>query len=130
MEKSLTSEQIHEFVRNGFLILRLPEGEVSASIHEKIYNFGLTYIQLGPELGNNIYPACAELDHIVTAPTLTRALKALLGPDYQLHRHRALHVSSLQGDQDWHKDASWGLRRMRTHRPRWAMAMYYSVLDG
>lgn len=75
--------------------------------------------------GNNVYPVCRELEHILSSPTCAGALESVLGPGYCLHRHRALHQSSLQGDQDWHKDSFWGERRMRTHYPRWAMVMYY-----
>ena len=95
---------------------------------------------------NNIYPAipvcscaraklrvwCAymgarssaqEMAQIFEDPSVVAALTAVLGEGYAMHGHRALHTSR-DHDQSWHKDSYWGVRRLRHHRPRWAMAMY------
>ena len=53
---------------------------------------------------------------------MAEPLRAILGEGYVMHAHRALHTTA-DKDQGWHKDSYWGVRRMRHHRPRWAMAM-------
>merc|ERR1712048_39908 len=42
-----------------------------------------------------------------------------------MHAHRHMHSSPVQRDQKWHKDSYWGTRKLRHHRPRWMMALYY-----
>jgi HEAT repeat protein len=50
----------------------------------------------------------------------------VVGPDYVMHPHRALHNNMPGSDaQRIHMDSYWGyLRRVRNHRCRWAMIMY------
>ena len=55
---------------------------------------------------------------------MRQALTAVLGDGYMLHAHRHLHVSS-DSNQMWHKDSYWGFRKIRKHRPRWLMMLYY-----
>eukprot|EP01052_Picozoa_sp_SAG31_P036806 SAG31_NODE_4647_length_3070_cov_2.252777_1_plen_137_part_10 len=45
-------------------------------------------------IGNNIYPGNANLGSMLASPTIRGALTSVLGPDYGMHLHRALHVSS------------------------------------
>ena len=62
-------------------------------------------------------------------PQVRQALTAVLGENYLLHGHRHLHVSA-SSNQMWHKDSYWGLRKVRRHRPRWCMMLYYPPPGG
>jgi hypothetical protein len=76
--------------------------------------------------GNNLLPAVPELAQVFADPVVRGALTSVVGPDYVMHPHRALHNNIPGSDaQRMHKDSYWGyLRRVRNHRSRWAMIMY------
>eukprot|EP00927_Polykrikos_kofoidii_P077909 TRINITY_DN74795_c0_g1_i1.p1 TRINITY_DN74795_c0_g1~~TRINITY_DN74795_c0_g1_i1.p1 ORF type:complete len:648 (-),score=74.86 TRINITY_DN74795_c0_g1_i1:225-2123(-) len=121
-------EQLRTFAIDGCFLMRLPESEVPAKMHEAIYRRADEL--LPEELGNNIFPELAELENVLQAPSLVAALEAILGQGYRLSAHRWLHTPNM--NQPWHKDSYFGRRRMRSHRPRWVMALYYpqdTVLD-
>ena len=111
--------------RTGICCLQtqLPE-----SFHRAIYERFDTLIgddaKLNP--GNNLLPAVPELNRIFADPVVRGALTSVVGPDYVMHPHRALHNNPPGSDaQRMHKDSYWGyLRRVRNHRCRWAMIMY------
>jgi hypothetical protein len=43
-----------------------------------------------------------------------------------MHAHRHPHINRPGSKgQNWHKDSYWGYKKVRYHRPRWAMAFYY-----
>ena len=67
-----------------------------------------------------------ELNQVFADPVVRGALTSVVGPDYVMHPHRALHNNLPGSDaQRIHKDSYWGyLRRVRNHRCRWAMIMY------
>jgi len=121
----LTDEQMQSFVANGYLCLQttLPE-----SFHRQIYDRFDAMIggdaNLNP--GNNLLPACPEIGALFEDPAVTGALTSVLGTDYVMHPHRALH-NNVPGSpaQVMHKDSYWGYRRrVRNHRLRWVMIMY------
>ena len=68
--------------------------------------------------------AIPELHQVLEVPHVRQALTSILGDGYMLHGHRHLHVSS-ENNQMWHKDSYWGFRKVRKHRPRWLMMLYY-----
>mmetsp|Transcript_12501 Transcript_12501/g.29555 ORF Transcript_12501/g.29555 Transcript_12501/m.29555 type:complete len:601 (+) Transcript_12501:125-1927(+) len=116
---------LEHFIRRGYLVIpstTLPE------VNEAIRSKAEAIANIGPEatvlLGDDCLPAIPELMNVLEAAPLQAAMKAVLGEDYLLHGHRHLHLSSLQ-EQMWHKDSYWGFRRMRHHRPRWCMMLYY-----
>jgi hypothetical protein len=121
----LTDEQMQRFVAHGYLLLQtsLPE-----SFHRAIYERFDALIggdaNLNP--GNNLLPACPEIGALFQDPVVTGALTSVLGPDYVMHPHRALHNNEPGSPpQITHKDSYWGYRRrIRNHRARWAMIMY------
>ena len=80
--------------------------------------------QLRSDSVHRVRSQCAPPAQVFEDPTVAGALTSVLGEGYAMHGHRALHTTR-DADQSWHKDSYWGLRRMRHHRPRWAMAMYY-----
>ena len=121
----LTDEQMQRFIAHGYLLLRttLPE-----SFHRAIYDRfdGLIGGDANLNPGNNLLPACPEIDSLFQDPAVTGALQSVLGSDYVMHPHRALH-NNVPGSpaQNMHKDSYWGYRRrIRNHRARWAMIMY------
>jgi HEAT repeat protein len=121
----LTDDQMQRFVAHGYLCLQttLPE-----RFHRGIYDRFDQLIggdaNLNP--GNNLLPACPEIGALFADPAVTGALTSVLGPDYVMHPHRALHNNPPGSDaQRLHKDSYWGYtRRVRNHRLRWVMIMY------
>src|SRR5260370_18982562 len=116
---------MQRFVAHGYLLLQtqLPE-----SFHQRIFERFDALVgdeaKLNP--GNNLLPAVPELTQIFADPVVRGALTSVVGPDYVMHPHRALHNNSPGSEaQRLHKDSFWGyLRRVRSHRSRWAMIMY------
>jgi HEAT repeat protein len=123
--KLLTDAEMQRFVAHGYLCLRteLPES-FHRGIFERFYTLIGTEANLNP--GNNLLPAVPELNQIFADPVVRGALTSVVGPDYVMHPHRALHNNPPGSDaQRIHKDSYWGyLRRVRNHRSRWAMIMY------
>jgi HEAT repeat protein len=121
----LTDAQMQRFIAHGYLLLQtqLPE-----SFHRGIFERFDALIGAEAKLnpGNNLLPAVPELNRVFADPVVRGALTSVVGPDYVMHPHRALHNNPPGTEaQRFHKDSYWGyLRRMRNHRARWAMIMY------
>ncbi len=121
----LTDDEMQRFIAHGYLLLktRLPE-----SFHQNIYERFDKLIGIDAKLnpGNNLLPAVPELNQVFADPVVRGALTSVVGPDYVMHPHRALHNNPPGSDaQRLHKDSYWGyLRRVRNHRSRWVMIMY------
>jgi hypothetical protein len=124
--KLLTDTQIVEFIKSGFVVL--PLNELSADFHAQCADSIMEPWERNGRnnnwIGNNIYPGNANLGSVLATPTVRGALTSVLGPDYAMHLHRALHVSG-GNDQGFHKDTPEGGGPVRHMRPRWAMIMYY-----
>ena len=120
----LTDSQMIEFVKNGFVVLPLPElsPEYHAKCADSIMNPWEKNDRNNNWIGNNIFPANADLGPVLATPTVRGALSSVLGPDYAFHAHRALHVSG-SNDQGFHKDTPEGGGPIKHMRPRWAMIM-------
>lgn len=122
---ALPQEDLEHFLRRGYLIL--PSAGCS-SVHEGIFSKAAEIVSRGPHaaamLGDNVLPAIPELHEVLESPSVQKALTAVLGKDYLLHGHRHLHLSTSR-EQQWHKDSYWGFRKLRHHRPRWCMLLYY-----
>ena len=121
----LTDAQMQRFVAHGYLCLRteLPD-RFHRGIWERFDTLIGTEASLNP--GNNLLPAVPELNQVFADSVVRGALTSVVGPDYVMHPHRALHNNLPGSDaQRIHKDSYWGhLRRVRNHRCRWAMIMY------
>ena len=120
----LTDQQLQAFVANGFLVLKssLPE-----TYHRLIFErFDEVATGIG-HFGNNLLPLIPELVEFFDDPVVKGALTSVLGRDYSMHPHRALHKNPPGSDeQQFHKDSYWGYtRRVRNHRPWWVMIMYF-----
>ena len=121
----LTDAQMQRFIAHGYLCL---ESQLPASFHRHIYErvdmLTETMPPRGP--GNNLLPMLPELNQLFADPVVTGAIQSVVGPDYIMHPHRALHNNPPGSDaQVSHKDSYWGYtRRVRNHRLRWVMIMY------
>ncbi len=121
----LTDAQMQHFIAHGCLQLQT---ELPASFHQTIYERFDALIggdaNINP--GNNLLPAVPELNAVFDDPVARGALTSVLGANYVMHPHRALHNNPPGSDaQRMHKDSYFGyLRRVRNHRSRWAMIMY------
>ncbi|MBV9537721.1 MAG: HEAT repeat domain-containing protein [Acidisphaera sp.] len=121
----LSDEQMQRFIAHGYLLLRT---ELPESFHRAVYDKfdRMIGFDAAGNPGNNLLPAVPELTAVFDDPAVRGALTSVLGPDYVMHPHRALHNNMPGSDaQRMHKDSYWGyLRRVRNHRSRWAMVMY------
>lgn len=121
----LSDAQMQEFVAKGYLLLQTT---LPRSFHDQIYARFDELIggDANQNPGNNLLPAVPEIQAVFDDPAVSGALTSVLGPDYVMHPHRALHNNVPgSGAQNMHKDSYWGYtRRVRNHRPRWVMVMY------
>jgi len=121
----LTDAQMQRFLAHGYLCLT---SSLPASFHQHIYERfdALVGDDTSRAPGNNLLPAVPEIHDVFEDRVVKGALTSVLGPDYVMHPHRALHNNPPGSDaQPMHKDSYWGFtRRVRNHRPRWVMVMY------
>jgi hypothetical protein len=113
--KLLTAKQLKDFLVDGVLMLRVDE--LPPEWHRSFYHRAQA---LGSRQRH--WAQMPEITQICRAPTVRGALTSILGRDYMMHPHRALHTSSTN-DQAFHKDGNHV--PVRDHYPRWVMAMYY-----
>eukprot|EP00931_Biecheleriopsis_adriatica_P060405 TRINITY_DN36278_c0_g1_i1.p1 TRINITY_DN36278_c0_g1~~TRINITY_DN36278_c0_g1_i1.p1 ORF type:complete len:677 (+),score=116.36 TRINITY_DN36278_c0_g1_i1:99-2129(+) len=116
---------LEQFLRKGYLLIR-PGG--SPQLHSTIYAKAAAIHASGPhatwQLADGVLQAIPELNQVLESLPIRQAVSSVLGDGYLLHAHRHLHVSS-GVNQMWHKDSYWGFRKVRRHRPRWCMLLYY-----
>ncbi|MSS72237.1 MAG: phytanoyl-CoA dioxygenase [Candidatus Latescibacteria bacterium] len=116
-------DQMRAFIVNGFVTIKL---DLPAGFHEAIYRKTDEVYAKEGNPGNNILPRVPELKQIFDHPRVRGAFTSILGPDHIMHAHRHCHVNPPGSKgQGWHKDTYWGYKKVRYHRPRWAMAFYY-----
>ena len=128
--KLLTDADVQRFILDGFLVLGLDE--LGAGFHENVYRAALER-QPQSGLSDEIDAAMPELREVLASPTVRGALEGLLGRGDLRHPHSAAYVESgapeaagaVPYDQGWHRDSYWGVQRVRHHRPRWLLCMYY-----
>eukprot|EP01052_Picozoa_sp_SAG31_P024033 SAG31_NODE_2019_length_6660_cov_2.597775_7_plen_196_part_00 len=72
----------------------------------------------------NVDPVLPELDAIIEAPNVKKALTALLGPGYMVDSTRGAHytIPNRHTQQDFHRD---GAEKRRHHKTRMLMGLYY-----
>lgn len=120
----LSDEQLRHFIAAGYLPL---QSSLPSSYHRLIFERFDQVSQSYGHFGNNLLPLVPELGELFEDPIVKGALQTVLGKDYSMHPHRALH-SNPPGtpEQGFHKDSYWGyVRRVRNHRPWWVMIMYF-----
>jgi HEAT repeat protein len=116
-------EQMRSFIVNGFVVIKL---DLPAGLHETVYRKTEEVFAKEGNPGNNILPRVPELRQVFDHPRVRGAFTSILGPSYIMHAHRHPHINRPGSPgQNWHKDSYWGYKKVRHHRPRWAMAFYY-----
>ena len=139
----LADNQIHSFVNTGFIKIELPDLEL---FHKQIDVRLREVCEAEPNLGNNFLPRMPILQRVLRHEKVEGALTSLLGPDYLVHPHRAIHRSTplrkplrgfssssnehLMGDGStatslWHQDAQSPLAKARYHFPRFLLGFYF-----
>ena len=99
----LSDSQRRAFVANGFLTLR---SSLPASYHRLIFErFDEVATGIG-HFGNNLLPLIPELIELFDDPAVKGALTSVLGSEYVMHPHRALHKNPPGSDEQvWHHDS-------------------------
>lgn len=120
----LTNEQLRQFIASGYLPL---QSSLPPTYHRLIFERFDEIHQSHGHFGNNLLPLVPELGELFEDPVVKGALQTVLGTEYSMHPHRALHANPPGSpEQGFHKDSYWGyVRRVRNHRPWWVMIMYF-----
>ena len=139
----LNDEQIQCFIVDGFVRIR---PDVDPEIHEVVNR----QIRIAEEheyhFGNNIVTRVPVMWEVLRSPAVAGALTSLLGPNYYVHPHRAIHTSRPVDDKTveysedfngppmgkgsragsgWHQDAQSPLSRARHHLPKYLIGFYF-----
>ena len=95
----LSDAEVADFVRTGIHVLPLQE-ELGAAYHADVNEKVVKLWSNGGmfRFGNNIYPGVPELAGVLQAPSVRGALTSVLGKDYVMHAHRALHLYEGMGN--------------------------------
>ncbi|MCX5660645.1 MAG: HEAT repeat domain-containing protein [Planctomycetota bacterium] len=126
----LTDEQVRQFVTLGFVQLKT---NLPREHHQTVFNKLDAAAQANGHTGNNALPTIPELADVLDDPAVRGAFASVLGPSAVLHQHRFMHGNHPGQNKapGWHKDSYWGYHgRLRSHRPWWAMIMYYPQDTG
>ncbi len=147
MQDRLTDEKIRRFICDGFLVVDV---DLPASFHADVEEKLRFSIEQEFPMGNNILPRIPEMYQVLDSAPVVCALTSLLGADYLLHPHRAVHTSTpLENKKEhknvqltpevnapamgkgsmagsgWHQDAQSPLARARYHVPRHLILFYF-----
>ena len=124
----LTDDQVRRFIVDGYLVRQVDE--LDPSFHQELYRRARER-RPGSLLSDQVDARMPELRAVLNGPTVHGALQSILGPGYLRHPHAGATVdreeqpASPPFDQGWHRDSCWGVQRVRHHRPRWLLCMYY-----
>ena len=139
----MTDEDIQRFICDGLLII---DSGLSASFHADVEAKLRFSVEKEFAMGNNTLPRIPEMYRVLDSVPIVRALTTLLGPDYVLHPHRAVHTNVPVENKDidlspevnappmgkgsmagsgWHQDAQSPLARARYHVPRHLILFYF-----
>ena len=115
-ENLLSDAQVLDFIAQGYHIVepQFPTG-FNASICAQI-----DALESSP--GNEILAHVPMLQEVYDHPQVSGPLASLLGEDFQMDGHRALHVNAPGSrSQTWHQDGT----NVRHHQVWCVLAMYY-----
>ena len=139
----LNDDQVQSFINSGFIEISLPELD---SVHSEVNSRLREICAAESHHGNNVLPRIPLLQQVLRQPKIHGALVSLLGSDYLVHPHRAIHRStplkealdgfSLSSDRHlmgagstatsmWHQDAQSPLARARHHVPKFLVGFYF-----
>ena len=115
----LSDEQMQQFLRDGFVTVRL---DVPDTFHQYIRSQMDDLLAHEPNPGNNLLPRIPEIRRVLEDPTVRGALMSLLGEDYYMQPHRHPHYNHPQSEgQKMHQDGG----RRWSHRTRRLLVFYY-----
>ncbi|MCY3885327.1 MAG: HEAT repeat domain-containing protein [Gammaproteobacteria bacterium] len=141
--KLLNDEQVRRFIVDGFVRVK---PEVEPDVHETVNRLVRVAEEREYHFGNNIVSRIPIMWDVLRSPSVTGALTSLLGPNYYVHPHRALHISRPVEDKNtmysedfngppmgkgsragsgWHQDAQSPLSRARHHLPKYLIGFYF-----
>ncbi|TNJ67625.1 phytanoyl-CoA dioxygenase [Paenibacillus hemerocallicola] len=118
----LTDDQMRQFITDGYLLLKT---DFPQPFHEALIGQLSEVYRSEGNPGNNLLPRIPQLQKVFDHPVVKGALTSVLGEGYMMHSHRHGHFNNSPKPGGWHKDSYWGYKRMRNHRPWWAMIMYF-----
>ncbi len=127
----LSDLQVQHFIMDGQLTLALDE--LGDDFHAKVYHMANERRPSGA-FSDDINAQMPELRAVLESPTVRGALQGILGHGCIRHPHTAAYVQDVEYvsqespsnlEQGWHRDSYWGVQRVRHHRPRWLICMYY-----
>ena len=93
----LTERQVKDFLVDGVLIIQVDD--MPREWHEAFYAKAL---EISQQRGHGRWGEMPEITEVCRTPSVRGALTSILGRDYVMHPHRALHTAST-GDQGFHK---------------------------
>ena len=128
----LTGAEVRRFILDGFLMRSVDE--LGPSFHQELYRRAIGR-RPSSGLSDEVDACMPELHAVLNGPTMRGALQSILGPGSIRHPHSGATVDPVEVvsppsppfDQGWHRDSYWGVQRVRHHRPRWLLCMYYPV---
>ena len=139
----LTDAQVQSFIRSGLMEIALPDLD---NVHHEVNSRLRELCEAESHHGNNILPRMPILQRVLRHEKIHGALISLLGSDYLIHPHRAIHRSTpiAEGLEDfslssnrhlmgagstatslWHQDAQSPLARARHHFPKFLIGFYF-----
>ena len=143
MPHLLSDEEVRQFIVDGCLSLT---PDVEPGLHTSIEERLRFATEHEFPMGNNIVSRVPDLWKIIRSPRIHGALVSLLGPNYYVHPHRAIHTSRPVEGQDvnysadfnappmgkgstagsgCHQDAQSPLSRARHHTPKYLIGFYF-----
>lgn len=141
--KLLSDEQVRQFITDGCLTF---QPDVDPDLHSVIDEKLRFAVEQEFPVGNNLLSRVPEIWHVLRSPNIRGALTSLLGSNYYVHPHRAIHSSRPVEDKTvtyaadhnappmgkgsmagsgWHQDAQSPLSRGRHHTPKYLIAFYF-----
>ena len=138
----LTDEEVQTFIVDGVMSF---QSGIDPSTHMEIHELLKYSAAHEMPLGNNFLSRVPEIYKILRCPRVSGALTSLLGPNYLIHPHRAIHRSTPVGEklEDftlttnlhhlgkgstatslWHQDGQSPLARARHHLPKYLIGFY------
>ena len=87
----LNDDQVQRFINSGFIEISLPELD---SVHFEVNSRLREVCAAESQLGNNFLPRIPLLQQVLRNEKIHGALVSLLGSDYLIHPHRAIHRST------------------------------------
>ena len=141
--KLLDDREVASFIINGFITTSADE---APSVHQRIDAQLRLIAKHEAGLNNNILPRIPQLHKILRSSRVSGVLTSLLGPNYLIHPHRAIHRTTPVAERPpefgaatdehlmgkgstatsmWHQDAQSPLARSRHHLPKYLIGFYY-----